>query len=139
MRFKKLLADRDVSTQQMLDELLCLGWIDGPARKIDDRAEQFVSPRRTSHWARSDEERAEQLIREVRMHAAGLAAIEESKSRGLWALLDEVNSLDLVQALGAHGSLQSIFGLFRPRSTLRFALDQARQVARRPCDWPNTM
>ncbi|WP_425148685.1 YdeI/OmpD-associated family protein [Deinococcus sp.] len=126
VRYKKHVTEKYVSAQQVLDELLCFGWIDGSARKIDDdRTKQYVSPRRTHHWARSYKERAERLIAEGRMHAAGLAAIEESRSRGLWNVLDDVDDLvmpdDLVQALAAQTSATVHFAAF-PDPAKRFAL-----------------
>ena len=126
VRYKKHVIQKYVSAQQVLDELLCFGWIDGPARKVDeDRTKQFVSPRRTYHWARSYKERAERLTLEGRMRPAGLAAIEDSKRRDLWDVLDDVDDLilpdDLVRALASHGSATEHFAAFQ-ESAKRFAL-----------------
>jgi uncharacterized protein YdeI (YjbR/CyaY-like superfamily) len=90
----------------VLDEVLCFGWIDGIARKLDDdRTMQLLSPRRVQHWAKSYKDRAARLIQEGRMHPAGLKAIEEAKREGLWDVMNDVDALvipdDLATALDA--------------------------------------
>jgi uncharacterized protein YdeI (YjbR/CyaY-like superfamily) len=88
VRFKKHVTDKYVSPDAVLDELLCFGWIDGRALKLDaDRVLQLIGPRRVHHWALSYKRRAERLTLEGRMAEAGLAAIETSKRLGLWDLL----------------------------------------------------
>ncbi len=62
---KKAVPERYVSTQQVLDELVAFGWIDGIRRAVDDeRTMQLISPRRTQPWAKSYRDRAERLIAE---------------------------------------------------------------------------
>ncbi|MEM6925331.1 MAG: YdeI/OmpD-associated family protein [Myxococcota bacterium] len=124
--FKKHAGDRYVSTGQVLDELLCFGWIDGRRMKLDDdRTMQLISPRRVQHWSKTYKDRAAKLIEEGRMAAPGLAAIERSKADGMWTFLDDVDALvqppDLVAAFEAHPPAQSNFDAFPP-STQRFAL-----------------
>jgi uncharacterized protein YdeI (YjbR/CyaY-like superfamily) len=100
--YKKHTGARYVSRQQVLDELLCFGWIDGITRKFDDdRTMQLVSPRRVQHWAKSYKDRAARLIQEGRMHPAGLQAIEESKRQGLWDVMNDVDALVLPDDLAA--------------------------------------
>ena len=104
--YKKHVRDRYVSTSEVLDELLCFGWIDGVRRKLDgDRTMQLIGPRRTQHWAKSYKDRAARLIDEKRMQPAGLRAIRTSKSNGLWRFMDDVDALsvpdDLRKALDA--------------------------------------
>jgi uncharacterized protein YdeI (YjbR/CyaY-like superfamily) len=124
--YKKHTGDKYVSVQEVLDELLCVGWIDGIRRKLDDgRTMQLVGPRRVHHWAKSYKDRAEKLIKEKRMQPAGLAMIAESKKRGLWTVLEDVDALELpedfVTALEAHPPAPKNFGAF-PDSVKRFAL-----------------
>ncbi|MGQ7295896.1 YdeI/OmpD-associated family protein, partial [Quadrisphaera sp. KR29] len=81
--WKKHVADRYVPHEAVLDELVAVGWTDGPRRRIDaDTTRQLVSPRRTPVWARSYRVRAERLEREGRMHPAGRAAREAARARG---------------------------------------------------------
>lgn len=64
---------------------------------------QLIGPRRAQHWSKSYKDRAADLIADGRMHPAGLAAIESSKHRRLWDVMDDVDALiapnDLVAAL----------------------------------------
>lgn len=71
---------------ESVDEALCFGWIDGVRKRIDDHSYQirFTPRRKGSIWSAVNIRRAEALIEEGRMTAAGLAAFErrtESKSR----------------------------------------------------------
>jgi len=48
VRWQKRPGAPYVSRRDLLDELLCWGWVDGVARTVDDaRAMQLASPRRT--------------------------------------------------------------------------------------------
>ena len=124
--FKRHVEAKYVSREEVLDELLCFGWIDGIRRKLDtDRTMQLVGPRRAQHWARSYKERASRLQREGLMAPAGLRAIEASKASGLWTFMDDVDALieppELKKALARHAGARQGFDAF-PASTRRFAL-----------------
>lgn len=102
--YKKACKEKYVSRDEVLDELLSFGWIDGIRRKLDDqRTMQLISPRRAQHWAKSYKDRAAQLIKEGKMHQAGLNSIQASKESGLWNFMDDVDKLiipdDLKSAL----------------------------------------
>lgn len=104
--YKKHTGDNYIPHSEILDEILCFGWIDGIGRKLDDdRTMQLMSPRRTQHWAKTYKDRAAKLIADGRMQPAGLKAIEESKRLGLWDAMEDVDALinpdDLIEALGA--------------------------------------
>ena len=113
--WKKSTPEKYVSTDEVLDELLCFGWIDGRRLKLDDaRTMQLVSPRRHQHWAKTYKDRAARLERDGRMREPGAKAIEASKRNGLWSFMDDVDALivpdDLETALKR-----------RPPATRRFA------------------
>ncbi|MEM9003782.1 MAG: YdeI/OmpD-associated family protein [Cyanobacteria bacterium P01_F01_bin.86] len=119
--YKKHIGDKYISVQDILDEVLCFGWIDGIRRKLDeDRTMQMISPRQAQHWAKSYKDRAAKLIDEGRMHAAGLAAIEASKRNNLWNFMDDVDALikpeDLIKALEAHPPASENFEAFNRSS-----------------------
>jgi uncharacterized protein YdeI (YjbR/CyaY-like superfamily) len=106
--YKKHVAVRYVSTDDVLDELLCFGWIDGVRRKLDaDRTMQLISPRRHQVWAKTYKDRAARLIAEGRMRRAGRAAIDAAKRAGLWDAMADVDALvvpaDLAAALASVG------------------------------------
>ncbi len=111
--YKKHSAEKYVSVDEILDQLLCFGWIDGIRRKLDDdRTMQLIGPRRVYHWSKSYKERAARLEKENQIHPSGLEAIAESKRRGLWDYLEDVDALvtpeDLVTALNEHlGSVEN--------------------------------
>ena len=124
--YKKQVEDKYVSTGQVLDELLCFGWIDGIRRKLDDeRTMELIGPRRKQHWAKSYKDRAQRLIDEELMMPAGLKAIEVSKKNGLWNFMDDVDALvkpdDLIQSLNEHPPAFEFFNAFAP-SVQRFIL-----------------
>lgn len=126
--YKKHICDKYVSKDEILDQILCFGWIDGIRRKLDDdRTMQLIGPRRVQHWAQSYKDRAARLIAQGLMHSAGLEAITESKRKGLWDAMDDVDCLtippDLAGELSKHeGSTERFVG-FAPsyrRNVLRF-------------------
>ena len=74
--YKKHVTDKYLSTSEVLDELLCFGWIDGIRRKLDaDRTMQLIGPRRMQHWAKTYKDRAARLIEEGKMEPAGYQSI----------------------------------------------------------------
>lgn len=104
--WKKHTGSKYVSTSEILDELLCFGWIDGIRRKLDaDRTMQLVSQRKVQHWAKSYQDRAARLIAGGLMQPSGLAKIEEAKASNRWDEMSEVDALrvpdDLRSALDA--------------------------------------
>lgn len=92
--YKKNVPNKYVSREEVLDELLCFGWIDGIRKKLDEeRTMQLISPRRIQHWSRTYKERAAQLIEQNRMHKRGFKSISDSKEKGLWDFLEDVDNL----------------------------------------------
>lgn len=98
--FLKIVPDKYLSTDEVLDELICFGWIDGIRRKLDERRTmQLISPRRVQHWAKSYKDRAADLIAEGRMHESGFRSIERSKQAGLWDFMEDVDRLEVPKDL----------------------------------------
>ncbi|WP_116970360.1 YdeI/OmpD-associated family protein [Blastomonas sp. UPD001] len=105
--FKKHVTRSYVSRFDVLDELLCFGWVDGIRRKLDaDRTMQLISPRRAEIWTATYKARAAQLEIDGRMAEPGRAAIARSRAAGLWnahAYVDAViEPPDLVALLNVH-------------------------------------
>ena len=124
--FKKEVKDKYVSTSEVLDELLCFGWIDGIRRKLDDkRTMQLISPRKTQYWAKTYKDRAAKLIKDGRMTEAGLQSIEVSKENGLWDFMDDVDQLikpdDLAKSLSEKPRAEAFFDQIND-SSKRFVL-----------------
>ncbi|TKJ34076.1 YdeI/OmpD-associated family protein [Blastococcus sp. CCUG 61487] len=70
----------------MVEVLLCFGWIDGRANRLDDTwYVQRITPRRArSVWSQKNVETVARLIEEGRMRPAGLAAVEAARADGRW-------------------------------------------------------
>jgi uncharacterized protein YdeI (YjbR/CyaY-like superfamily) len=71
---------------EAVDEALCVGWIDGVRKRIDDETYQIrFTPRKAgSHWSGVNIERVRVLGEAGRMQASGLAAFalrSEARSR----------------------------------------------------------
>jgi uncharacterized protein YdeI (YjbR/CyaY-like superfamily) len=124
--YKKSKPDKYVSRWEVLDELICFGWIDGIRRKLDDnKTMQLISQRKVEQWAKTYKVRAAKLTNEGRMHESGLKAIEISKSNGLWDFMDDVDKLivpnDLFQELSKLDGAVDFFNSINP-SSKRFVL-----------------
>ncbi len=84
--FKKNAATTGLRLDEAVEEAICFGWIDGMMKGVDD--EKFllkIGPRtKKSIWSAINKARAETLIAEGKMTAAGLAKIQEAKQNGQW-------------------------------------------------------
>ena len=72
-----------VSYDEAVEEALCFGWVDGKKRSIDsERYAYRYTPRSPkSSWSALNIRKAEKLVAEGRMAAAGLQAFEGHKKR----------------------------------------------------------
>jgi uncharacterized protein YdeI (YjbR/CyaY-like superfamily) len=135
VRWKKSKPERFVDRLDVLDALICYGWVDGMARKLDaTRTMQLVSPRRQQAWAQSYKDRADRLERDGLMRPAGRAAIARSRALGLWDTFAPVDALktpdDLRAALACAPPASAFFDAAAPsyrRNALRWIF-----LARRP-------
>lgn len=87
LRFlKKGAAGTSIDKHQALDVALCHGWIDGQAAKGDENSflMRFTPRRPGSMWSQINCARAETLIAQGRMRAAGYAQIAAAKADGRW-------------------------------------------------------
>jgi uncharacterized protein YdeI (YjbR/CyaY-like superfamily) len=73
-----------ITWPELVDEVLCFGWIDGHMKPIDDTwRRQRITPRRKgSKWSKRNVDRVGVLIAEGRMRPAGLAAFERRQDAG---------------------------------------------------------
>jgi uncharacterized protein YdeI (YjbR/CyaY-like superfamily) len=121
---------------ELVEEALCVGWIDSLANRLDDeRHLQLMTPRkRGSGWSRSNKERVERLSAAGLMAPAGRAAVEAAKADGSWSALDDVENLieppELAAALDAVPPARASWDGFSPSS--RKAVLQWIATARRP-------
>ena len=103
VRWKKVSGRSALAYTDLVDELLCFGWIDSLPRKLDAvRTMLLISPRKPrSGWSAVNKAKIERLIADGRMHPAGLAAIERAKADGSWTLLDSSSNLEVPPDLEA--------------------------------------
>ncbi len=75
-----------VTYAEVVESLLCFGWIDGVSRRVDDRFYvQRITPRRPrSVWSQKNVQAVETLIATGRMRPAGLAAAGAAQADGRW-------------------------------------------------------
>jgi uncharacterized protein YdeI (YjbR/CyaY-like superfamily) len=138
VRYKQSMPTKYVGRLDLLDELLCFGWVDGIARKLDsERTMQLISPRRQQAWAQWYKDRAAVLEAEGRMAPPERAAIERSKALGLWGAYAAIDALvvpkDLSTALAREPPAQAYFAETPPsyrRNLLRW-VDQAKRAETR--------
>lgn len=133
-------AGRDaVPNEVMVEEALCVGWIDSTTKVFDDdRRLQLYTPRRPrSTWARTNKERVARLEAEGRMGPAGRRAIEVARANGSWDVLDDVEALrepdDLAAGLDAVPAARQAWDGFPPsakRQMLQWLVTAVRDDTR---------
>jgi uncharacterized protein YdeI (YjbR/CyaY-like superfamily) len=83
---KKGAPEPTLAQAEMVESLLCFGWIDGRVQRLDDH--HFltrVTPRRArSVWSQKNVEWVGRLLEAGRMRPAGLAAVEAARADGRW-------------------------------------------------------
>ena len=125
-----------MSYSDIIEELLCFGWIDSKPNALDeDHSLLWIAPRKeTANWSKLNKERAQRLIAAGQMTEVGLQKIERAKLNGTWTALDTVEALelppDLQSALAAFPQAQENFSAF-PRSVKRNILEWI-QAAKKP-------
>ena len=83
---KKNAPSPTLTQAEMVESLLCFGWIDGKVQRLDDGYFLTrVTPRRAkSVWSKKNVEWVGRLIEAGRMRPAGLAAVEAAQADGRW-------------------------------------------------------
>ena len=75
-----------VNYAEAVDVALCYGWIDGLARRVDEKfyVQKFTPRRSNSIWSVINKKKVAALIKAGKMQPAGIAAIKEAKKNGRW-------------------------------------------------------
>ncbi len=76
--YRKSTGRPSVDWPQAVDEALCVGWIDGVRRSVDDMTfvQRFTPRRKGSTWSAINVAKVANLTKEGRMRPAGIAAFE---------------------------------------------------------------
>lgn len=136
--YKKSAGIRHVPYNDIVEELLCFGWVDSVPRALDEeRTMVLISPRKTgSNWSKDNRERIAKLEREGRMAEAGRACVETAKRDGSWDRLKQTETgyapPDLAAALAAASVEENWqeFSLSVRRRALEFLLSAKRNETR---------
>ncbi len=134
VRYKKGYA-RHVPWPEIVDEVLCFGWIDSQPRKLDDRRSLLrLSPRNPkSAWSGINKAKVERLIADGLMTLAGQKMIDLAKTSGTWDALEKSDAGvlpdDLAKAFGKNKTALKNFETF-PKSARRAILEWIAQAKR---------
>ncbi|MEM7800546.1 MAG: YdeI/OmpD-associated family protein [Chloroflexota bacterium] len=120
--FKKQVPEKYLAYDDIVEEVICFGWIDSLPRKLDaERSMLMLSPRRKgSPWSRVNKNRVEKLLAAGLIMPAGQAKIDQAQVDGTWTIYDEVEDLiipeDLEAAFAANETAKTNFDNFSPSS-----------------------
>ncbi len=138
--YKKASGRPSITWPQLVDELLCFGWIDGLRRSVDDVSYSIrVTPRKpTSIRSDKNTRRVRELIDLGRMTPAGLAAFEhrDPERSGIYSFENETPELgETYEAeLRANPAAWEFFQSQPPsyrKITTRWVLSARREETRR--------
>jgi uncharacterized protein YdeI (YjbR/CyaY-like superfamily) len=134
---KKDAGIESVRYPEVLESALCFGWIDGRREALDERhfLQRFTPRRSRSRWSRINREKAERLIADGRMRAAGLAEVERAQADGRWEAAYEGQKRitvpdDLMRELDARPTAKAFFDELSSQN--RYAILYRLQDAKRP-------
>jgi uncharacterized protein YdeI (YjbR/CyaY-like superfamily) len=123
--------------QQAVDEALCVGWIDGQARKRDEETSliRFMPRAPRSSWSQRNVGNVARLEMEGRMLPAGRAAVEAARADGRWqaayaAQTEAEVPAALAAAIAGNTAAQAMFDVLTKAN--RFALIYRLGSVKRP-------
>ena len=97
--YKKDSGHPSITWPESVDEALCVGWIDGVRRRLDDRSYtiRFTPRKKSSIWSAVNVARVAVLTAENRMQPAGLKAFEarQENRSGIYAYEQRREHFDL--------------------------------------------
>ncbi len=79
MYYKRHTGKPRIPYDDAVEEALCFGWIDSTVKKLDEEkyAQKFTPRTVKSRWSQRNVKRAEKMIKEGRMTAAGMVLFKE--------------------------------------------------------------
>lgn len=126
--YKKSSLVRSVTYAEALDEALCFGWIDSQIKGFDDKAyiQKFTPRRSKSMWSKVNRDNIERLIKEGKMHEAGLLQVEAAKKDGRWdAAYDSPKNMvvpeEFMRELAKHRKAYAFFQTLTKANTYAIA------------------
>lgn len=84
--YKKDAGIPSITYAEALDEALCYGWIDGQAKKYDEKSylQKFTPRRSKSIWSKRNTTYIERLEKEGKMKPSGWKEVAAAKADGRW-------------------------------------------------------
>ncbi|MEM6912201.1 MAG: YdeI/OmpD-associated family protein [Verrucomicrobiota bacterium] len=99
--YKKCRPEKYLPNTEIVDACVAFGWVDGRRKVLDEeRTMQLLAPRKTDKWSQSYQVRYQRLLKEGKMHSAGLRAVQAAQASGGWEAFREVDALRVPQDLG---------------------------------------
>ncbi len=120
IHYRKTAPEYYVSYSDIVDQLLCFGWIDSRPRKLDERRTMHLISSRNpkSGWSRVNKDKVKILKKTNQITPAGLQAIAAAKKNGSWYALDVIENLqvpkDFIDELANYENAQFYFDNFPP-------------------------
>ncbi len=92
-----------VAYEDMINLLLCYGWVDASVKVLDERRSLlWISPRRKgSVWSKPNKQRLQRLAEQGRIQPSGQAVIDRAKADGSWTTIDSAENLEVPADLAA--------------------------------------
>ncbi len=137
VRWKKGKSESYIEYSEIIDQLLCFGWVDSLPRKLDEERSMLrISPRKPkSNWSGVNKKKVERLTEAGLMHKSGLDLIEIAKQNGAWNFLDDVEKLivpdDLLETFKRHSKSEYYWNRFPP-SSKKSILEWIKNAKTRP-------
>ncbi len=84
--YKKASGKKTIVYKEALETALCYGWIDSQLKSLDAESyiQKFTPRRKKSMWSQVNRLHIARLVKEKRMHTAGLAEVTRAKKDGRW-------------------------------------------------------
>jgi len=130
--YKKASGVPTVTYAEALDEALCYGWIDGQAKRYDEKSylQKFTPRRARSVWSKINTGHVERLTKLGLMKPAGLKAVEAAKLDGRWARAYESSKdmkvpEDFLKELKKHTGAYEFFQALNKSNTFAIAFNVA--------------
>lgn len=120
--YKKTVHSNYIPYTEIVDELLCFGWIDSLPRALDEKRKMLrISPRRSgSAWSKINRDKVKRLISAGRMTEAGMRVLRAAKRDGSWDRLKQTDNnaipTDLAKAFARYPGSKENFQKFPPSS-----------------------
>lgn len=138
-KWKKLPNKPYITYDEMVDELICFGWVDSlPKSFNEEKTMHRISPRNPkSNWSKVNKERVIRLTQQGKMKPSGEKLVALAKENGAWDFLNDVEALvipdDLAKAFELNEGAKYYYERF-PKSSKRNILEwikNAKQSATR--------